>query len=383
MVPSKLVLNLVPYDQQSPVPGLYDPIRMTNKAVAGHLLQMPWDEETGWGSPTIGKYDNLSLDPSASVLHYATETFEGMKAYRGFDGKLRLFRPELNAERLLRSNARVSLPSFDPKAALELIAAYAAVECPRWLPEPGSHLYIRPAMIGSGRAIGINKPPEALFFVFGTLFPQARRLATVYHLLTSQPSQIRAWPGGFGANKVGANYGPSITSHVEAKRRGCNQTLWLFGQEELVTEAGGSNFFVVMRRQNSDQLELVTSPLDTGIILDGITRRSVLDLARERAPDLEVVERPLTMSEIAAAASEGRLVESFVSGTAVFISPVASITHGDSVVRFPMTVLENGEKRPAEKYSTTIRTWLEEIIYGKVDHPWGYIVEENQQLGSS
>lgn len=256
-----------------------------------------------------------------------------MKAYRGYDHKLRLFRPWLNCSRMLKSNARVCLPSFDPDQLLDIITSFLATECPRWLPEPGSNLYLRPATIGSGSALGIQRPPEALFFLFAALFPQSTGLPSPgMRLLASDPELIRAWPGGFGGSKVGASYGPAMVAQAKARQNDCGQTLWLYGKDKQVTEAGASNFFVVWRRkEDPDVLELVTSSLDTEIILDGITRRSVLDLARERLSRdaaelpsglqaLEVVERPFTMGEIVEAHTDGRLVEAFVSGTAVSLT---------------------------------------------------------------
>lgn len=252
-----------------------------------------------------------------------------MKAYRGFDNKLRLFRPDLNCARLLTSNARVALPSFDPKGLLQVITSYLATECKRWLPEPGTNLYVRPAMIGSGEALGISVPAEALFFLFAALFPQASKSPSPgIKLLASRPDVIRAWPGGFGNAKVGASYGPAMVAHGRAKEHGCSQTLWLFGDEKYVTEAGASNFFVVWENKTSGKLELVTPSLDTGVILPGITRQSVLDISRERLraetaaqfssrKPLEVVERSLTINEVLEANDEGRLVECFVTGTAV------------------------------------------------------------------
>lgn len=128
-----------------------------------------------------------------------------MKAYRGYDGKLRLFRPQLNCERMRISNDRVCLPDFDAAELLKVITTFLALECPRWLPEPGSNLYVRPTMIGSGSALGIQRPREALFFLFAALFPQSSsgsKPSPGIKLLASDPEQIRAWPGGFGYAKV-------------------------------------------------------------------------------------------------------------------------------------------------------------------------------------
>lgn len=220
---------------------------------------------------------------------------------------------------MVQSNSRVSLPPFDPEQLLSLISSFLAVECPRWLPDLGSSFYVRPAMIGSGSAMGLTEPPEALFFLFAALTPQPTDVAHpgLKLLATSPKDQVRAWPGGFGSAKVGASYGPSQKAQARAKERGYDQVLWLFGEEKLVTEAGGSNFFVVWKSKESSKLELITAPLNLDLVLPGITRRSVLELARERLPELQVVERAFTVDEIVEANAEGRLVEAFVSGTAV------------------------------------------------------------------
>ncbi|KAJ0303175.1 hypothetical protein COL516b_006686 [Colletotrichum fioriniae] len=392
---SKMLKTLVPEADQLPVPDAHDPVRLGQNCTTAHMVQVPWSMQTGWGTPVMSPYGKIALEPTASVLHYATESFEGMKAYRGYDNKLRLFRPDLNCARLLKSNARVGLPSFNPSALLAIITTFLGKECPRWLPDPGTNLYVRPAMVGSGSALGINQPPEALFFLFAALFPQSLGggLASQPHpgikLLASSPEHIRAWPGGFGSAKVGANYGPAMVSHAAAKAQGCTQTLWLFGEERIVTEAGASNFFVVWRKKGGEGVELVTSSLDTEVILDGITRRSVLEIARERLTGgstagieltpLEVVERPFTMAEVVEAYEDGRLAEAFVSGTAMFITPVSVIKYGDTEIHFPMMVTEEGHKTPRSAYSNTIKSWLEDIIYGRVEHEWGYVVAEDSE----
>ncbi|CAI6097376.1 unnamed protein product [Clonostachys chloroleuca] len=390
---SSLIKDLIPEDEQSPVPGLDDPVRMTQNATTAHILTAKWTIAEGWAAPEIKRYGNIELPPTASVLHYATSCFEGMKAYRGFDNKLRLFRPWLNCARMRDSNERVSLPDFDPEELLKLISTFVATEGPRWLPDTGSTFYVRPAMVGSGSALGINRPGEALFFVFAALFPQSRpgTINPGIRLITSQPSQIRAWPGGFGNTKVGANYGPAMTAQVRARQNECSQTLWLFGDSNIVTEAGASNFFVIWRRSDNKALELVTCSDETGVILNGITRRSVLEIARERLGSqdvakqvsgdldaLDVIERPFSIDEVVKAHQEERLIEAFVSGTAMFISPVSQIIHEDKFIDFPTTENEAGQKVTVSKYAKTIKLWLEDIIYGREEHPWAFVVDETR-----
>jgi branched-chain amino acid aminotransferase len=284
-----------------------------------HMITVTWDASSGWSAPELKPYGPLSLMPTASVLHYATECFEGLKAYRGYDGKLRLFRPDCNARRMLMSTLRISLPGFDPAELEKLIMALVAVDGAKWLPKsrPGSYLYLRPAVIGTQPQLGVQAPKEALLFITASFMPRMDTPPGGMKLHTNPEDMVRAWVGGFGYAKVGANYGPSLLATVEARERGFTQILWLYGPEGYCTEAGASNFFVVWRSKEG-RLELVTAPLDDKLILDGVTRRSVVELARERlAGELEVVERRYTIDEVLEADREGRLVEAFAAGTAV------------------------------------------------------------------
>lgn len=180
-----------------------------------HMISVRWTETAGWQTPELKPYARMDLWPAASCLHYATECFEGLKAYRGYDGKVRLFRPSRNAARFLLSSTRIACPTFAPHAVEELIKALVSVEAEKWLPEPGTFIYIRPTMIGTGRALGVQKPKEAIFFIFMAMFP---KLDNPMKLLASSEGTVRAWPGGFGFAKVGANYGPSLMAQKEAIR---------------------------------------------------------------------------------------------------------------------------------------------------------------------
>jgi branched-chain amino acid aminotransferase len=284
-----------------------------------HMITAVWNHTTGWATPELKPYGPLSLMPTASVLHYATECFEGLKAFRGHDGALRLFRPDLNAKRMLMSTLRISLPAFDPAELEKLILALMAVDGPKWLPKsrPGSYLYLRPAVIGTQAQLGVQAPKEALLFITASFMPRMDAPVGGMRLHTNPEDMIRAWVGGFGYAKVGANYGPSLLATNEARERGFGQILWLYGPEGFCTEAGASNFFVVWRTKEG-ALQLVTAPLDDKLILDGVTRRSVVQLAKERLQgEVEVVERKYTIDEVVEADKEGRLVEAFAAGTAV------------------------------------------------------------------
>lgn len=306
------------------VPALDDPIRNVSSCATDHMVTCTWNVNTGWATPELKPYGPFSIMPTASVLHYATECFEGLKVYRGYDGKLRLFRPDCNARRLLVSSARIALPTFDPAEVEKLITELVAVDGAKWLPksEPGKFLYLRPTLIGTQAELGVQSPKEALLFIIATYMPELSETPGGMKLLASQNDTVRAWPGGFGFAKVGANYGPSLMAQQEARRLGYNQVLWLLGDEAQVTEAGASNFFTVMRSKEG-KLQLITAPLGNKVILDGVTRRSVIQLVKERLADgkelepIEVVERQYIMSEIVEASEEGRLIECFACGTAV------------------------------------------------------------------
>lgn len=387
---SRLVVSLTTSPRPVPVPN--GPEVRTYKVCTDHMVTCQWTAEEGWAAPAIVPYGPLSIMPSASVLHYATECFEGMKLYRGFDGKLRLFRPDLNARRMLISSTRIALPGFDPEELMKLIVSLCARDGPKWLPKDraGQFLYIRPTMIGNDPALGVQRPREALLYVILACFPtmDAGRTDPVtgaprgMRLLASQEDMVRAWPGGFGYAKVGANYGPSLVAQGEARSRGYDQVLWLLGDDFRVTEAGASNFFVVWRSKEGNKLQLVTAPLGGKLILDGITRRSVLELARTRLAKgwaegglepLEVVERTFNMAEVEEAILEGRMVEAFGAGTAFFIAPVECINFKGRDL--PISCELRGDECSG-KYTALIKGWLKGIMYGKERHDWGFVVEE-------
>lgn len=376
---SKLIYNLT--KSPRPVPAsIADACKTTETICSDHMITASWSAATGWSAPELKPYGPLSLMPTASVLHYATECFEGLKVFRGFDGKLRLFRPDRNAARMLMSSVRISLPSFPPEALEQLLLALVATDGPRWLPRDsakGTFMYLRPAIIGTQAQLGVQAPREALLFITMSFMPIMDAPAGGMRLHTSPEDMVRAWVGGFGYAKVGANYGPSLLATQEARARGYGQILWLYGKEGYCTEAGASNFFVLWRRKESDgkegRLELVTAPLDDRLILDGVTRRSIVQLARERlGEDLDVVERRYTIDEVVEASKEGRLVEAFAAGTAFFVCAVSEIHHrGDDLV-FPVGKTQGG------KYTEMLKGWMKDIMYGNEQHEWGVVVQEEQ-----
>jgi branched-chain amino acid aminotransferase len=314
---SKLTYTFTQSPKEVPAPGVTDD--NGNSICTDHMITAMWSAKKGWTTPELKPYGPLSLMPTASVLHYATECFEGLKAYRGYDGKLRIFRPDCNSARMRMSSVRISLPSFPPDELQKLIISLMSVDGPKWLPRdrPGSFIYLRPTMIGTHSQLGVQAPQEAMLYIIASFMPPMDAPEGGMKLHTSPDDMVRAWVGGFGYAKVGANYGPSLMATVEARARGFHQILWLYGKDGECTEAGASNFFVVWKTPEG-KTQLVTAPLDDRLILDGVTRRSVLALVKERlAGEVEVVERKYTIDEVLKAGAEGRLVESFASGTAV------------------------------------------------------------------
>ncbi|KAK0970112.1 branched-chain-amino-acid transaminase bat2 [Friedmanniomyces endolithicus] len=344
-----------------------------------HMLSLEWTASEGWLAPRITPYQNLSLDPATCVLHYAFEAFEGMKAYKDRNGDVRLFRPEMNMARLNKSVARIALPTFDGAAMIELIKRFCRLD-ERFIPSArGYSLYLRPNMIGTQRTLGVGPPGSALLYLIaspvGPYYPTGFKAIS----LEATTYAVRAWPGGVGASKLGANYAPCIVPQMQAASRGFQQNLWLFEdvdeasgkKEEWVTEIGTMNLFACIRDKASGQPELVTAPLD-GTILEGVVRDSILALARERlVPEgWKVSERRFHMREVCEAAEEGRLMEVFGSGTAAVVSPVRSIGYRGKLVSCGLP-----EDREVGEVTLKMKDWIEGIQYGEeAGHPWSWKV---------
>lgn len=231
----------------------------------------------------------------------------------------------------------------------------------------GYSLYIRPTIIGTQRTIGVGPPGSALLYVIAS--PVGPYYPTGFKAISLEATDyaVRAWPGGVGDKKLGANYAPCIVPQMQAASRGFHQNLWLFGEEEFVTEVGTMNLFVAMKNKETGQNELLTAPLD-GTILEGVTRDSVLALARERLePEgWKVKEEKFTMRQLAEASDEGRLLEVFGSGTAVVVSPVRSISWKGRLVQCGLP--DNKEAGPLAQQ---MKQWIEQIQYGGEEgHPW-------------
>ncbi|KAI9804326.1 MAG: Mitochondrial branched-chain amino acid (BCAA) aminotransferase [Piccolia ochrophora] len=330
------------------------------------MLSAEWTASEGWLPPRITPYQNLSLDPATCVFHYAFECFEGMKAYKNPQGQMRLFRLHMNMARMNKSTARIALPTFDGALMAQLIAKFVALE-ERFIPSTrGYSLYLRPTMIGTQRTLGVGPPGSALFYVIaspvGPYYPTGFKAVS----LEATDYAVRAWPGGVGDKKLGANYAPCIVPQLEAARRGFHQNLWLFGEEEFCTEAGTMNLFAAVTSKETGRKELMTPPLD-GTILEGVTRDSVLSLAREKlTPEgWEVSERKFSIRELAEAADDGRLLEVFGAGTAAIVSPVRKIGWKGQLIDCGLK-----EGQEAGEVALRMKGWIEGRQYGDEEHEW-------------
>ncbi|KAH3668837.1 hypothetical protein OGAPHI_002592 [Ogataea philodendri] len=339
------------------------------KSFTDHMLTIEWTAESGWGTPEIKPYGNFSLDPSSCVFHYAFELFEGLKAYKDKKGEIRMFRPDKNMERMNKSAARICLPTFESEELIKLIGELLKVD-QGFIPDTrGYSLYLRPTLIGTTAGLGVSSPDRALLFVIASPVGPYYKTGFKAVKLEATDYATRAWPGGVGDNKLGANYAPCIKPQLEAASRGYQQNLWLFGPEKNVTEVGTMNFFAVFK-DASGKKELVTAPLD-GTILEGVTRDSILQLARERLDPAEwtISERYCTINEISSKSKSGELVEAFGAGTAAVVSPIKEIGYRDSTIDVPLL--------PGEQFgplTKQVADWIAEIQYGVVESEWSRVV---------
>lgn len=336
------------------------------KYFTDHMLAVSWDQRTGWGRPIIKPLENLSLHPATSVFHYSTELFEGMKAYRSpINNSISLFRPYENMERMTRSAIRAALPTFDHDELMKCISELIRAD-QDWVPySEKSSLYLRPTMIGTEPSLGVTMSRSALLYVIlsptGPYFGKGLNSVS----LLADPKYKRAGAGMSGAYKLGSNYGPTIRVQELAKKHGCHQVLWLYGDEHEITEVGTMNLFIYWINEEGEN-ELVTMGLDKGLVLPGVTRSSMLALAREWN-EFKVSERTVTMGQLQKAASENRVMEMFGAGTAAVVCPVDRIHYMDEDIMIP--TMEHGAP-----LATRLKEELHDIQYGKVEHEWAYNV---------
>jgi branched-chain amino acid aminotransferase len=291
-----------------------------------HMVSISYAADKGWHDAKVIPYGPITLDPSAIVLHYAQEVFEGLKAYRWMDGSVVSFRPEANAARLRSSARRLAIPELPEEVFISSLRELIAVDG-AWVPPAGGEesLYLRPFIFATEPGLGVRPSNEYRYLLIGSpvgayfkggVKPVSVWLSTEY---------VRASPGGTGAAKFGGNYAASLLAQVEAADRGCDQVVWLDAIERrYVEEMGGMNLFFVFGSGGSARL---VTPELSGSLLPGITRDSLLQLASDAGYGVE--ERRIDVAEWQKKVASGEITEVFACGTAAVITPVSHVKHGD------------------------------------------------------
>ncbi len=322
-----------------------------------HMFNMDYNLEKGWHNARIEPYQKMSLDPSTMVLHYGQAVFEGLKAYHTAKGTIQLFRPKDNFARMNRSCRFLCIPEIEEAFILGALKELLNLE-KDWVPKATqTSLYIRPTIIATDPYLGVRASHTYRFFIIlspvGAYYPEGFNPVKI---MVSK-DHVRAVRGGLGEAKTPANYAASLRAGEEAHALHYTQVLWLDGVEQkYIEEVGSMNIFFVIDN------ELVTPKLN-GSILPGITRESVMELARLWG--MKVTERRITINEVIDTHNQGRLNEIFGSGTAAVISPVGELKYGDTT----LTINQNKVGPVAKKLFETI----EAIQYGNADDPKGWI----------
>ncbi len=324
-----------------------------------HMFICEYGKDGSWHRPRVTSYQSLQIDPGASVLHYGQAIFEGMKAFRGVDGKVRLSRPEMNHARMKSSAERLCMKFIDLELYIESLKALTRADLD-WVPsKPGTALYLRPTLIGSEAFLGVRPAEEYIYYVIaspvGNYYGDSIESVKIW----VERNFTRAAPGGIGAAKAGGNYAASLLAAMTAKKRGYAQVLWLDAtHKKYVEEVGTMNvFFVVGDR--------VLTPELNGTILPGVTRNSVLDLLRSQKRKVE--ERPIELAEILEAQRKGELREVFGTGTAAGISPVGTLS-----VDGQDLIINEGH---VGAISAELYKILNDIQYGRVPDTHNWMLE--------
>ncbi len=326
-----------------------------------HMVTIAWTAGQGWHDAQVVPYGPLSLDPSSMVLHYGQEIFEGLKAYQQPDGSVASFRPDANAARFRASASRLAMAELPDDLFLASLTELLTVDR-AWVPTAGGEMsvYLRPFMIATEVGLGVRPSAEYLYVLIaspaGSYFPTGVQPVDVW-LCTDY---TRASPGGTGAAKCGGNYAASLLPQAQAAAHGCAQVAYLDAVERRwVEEMGGMNLFFV--HGSGDAVEVVTPEL-TGSILPGITRDSLLLLAKELG--CEVTERRISAEEWLTGCATGAITEVFACGTAAVITPVGRVKHNDGEV-----VVGGGEPGAV---TTRLRELLTSIQRGTAPdtHSW-------------
>lgn len=329
------------------------------KVFTDHMFLVEYTQGRGWHDARIQPYGPLSIDPASPVLHYSQEIFEGLKVYRRADGGLQMFRPLENANRMNQSADRMCMPALDPAFQVRAMKTLVELEG-EWVPrQEGTSLYLRPTMIADGAELGVHPAHHFLYYIICSPSGSYYKNGMAPIRIHIEDRYVRAVKGGTGAAKTGGNYAASLKAAFEAQKQGFDQVLWLDGRENrYVEEVGAMNMMFVLDGK------LVTAQLE-GNILPGITRKSVLQLARDKGMTVE--ERRISVAELFEAHEQGRLTEAFGTGTAAVISPVGEMAyHGRSMI------LNGGQIGPVAQDMYNTLTGIQRSI---LPDPYGWITK--------
>ncbi len=323
-----------------------------------HMFTVEWTPDRGWYDARITPYGPLTLDPATAVLHYAQEIFEGMKAYRHDDGTVWTFRPEENAQRMVRSSHRLALPVLDPEDFVQAVDALVGVD-QRWVPDGQGEksLYVRPFMIASEAFLGVRPARHVTFMVISSPAGAYFKGGVKPISLWLSEDYTRAGRGGMGAAKTGGNYASSLVAQQEAIGKGCDQVVFLDAREgRYVEELGGMNMYFVHADGH------IVTP-ETGTILEGITRSAIIELAGKKGHRVE--ERRFGIDEWREGVTSGEITEVFACGTAEVITPVVRLLSRDGEVPAPRST----------ELTLQIRQDLVDIQYGRAEDGFGWMHE--------
>ena len=291
------------------------------KVFTDHMFIMDYNDKIGWHDARIVPFGRISLHPASTVLHYGAEIFEGLKAYRRADGGVQLFRPMENIKRMNNSAERMSLPLLDEQDALQALTEFVKLE-EKWVPKSfGTSLYLRPFMFGDDEALGVHAVHNATFMIIAS--PSGSYYAEGINPVSImiENEDVRTVRGGTGYAKCGGNYAASTRAGERAAKKGFSQVLWLDGVErKYIEEVGAMN---VMFKINGE----IVTPMLTGSILPGITRKSCIEVLKSLG--YTVQERLLSVDELVAAMESGALEEAWGCGTAAVVSPIGELAYGE------------------------------------------------------
>ena len=329
------------------------------KIFTDHMFMMDWNSENGWYNQRIVPFENISLHPASTVLHYGSEIFEGLKAYRRADGKVQLFRPIENIRRMNRPAERLCLPQIPEDMAMEILTTFVDME-KDWTPSAeGTSLYLRPFMFGNDETLGVHAVHNATYVIIASPVGSYYKEGINPVKIMIEDEDVRAVRGGTGYAKCGGNYAASNRAGERAEKKGYSQVLWLDGVErKYIEEVGAMN---VMFKIGDE----IVTPMLSGSILPGITRMSCLEVLRKEG--YKVSERLLSVDELGEALKNGDLKEAWGCGTAAVVSPIGELCYKD--VKYP---INNGEIGTVTQH---LYDTLTGIQWGKIEDTFGWTKE--------